>query len=588
MFNKIFCFFLITLTVAKINAQSIDGSSLLPADSLLFKTSIAGENSSDIQLISINGQSFQKAYHISTVNQSGNGYSLKCPIKEAVQKGDVLLFSFYSRTISSRRETGLAFFEARLNHYINGKNTWPPLLERGMSFGSEWVFTQIPFKAAKDINSGDLAFDLNCGAEQQVLEIGGVSLVNYKQSVALNSLPKSTVHYDGDEPDAAWRKTAEERIEKFRKGDLLIKVLDKKGKPVQGATVAVQMKSSAFAWGVATSSQLILNSENANATIYRDTLLRYFNKVVLENEMKSKNWQRFNTKQTKAGVDWFDKHQIPVRGHVMVWPSWRHSPHLVKYKEDTAALRKIILQQIQEQAAAMKGRFTEWDVINEPYAHHNIIDALGGKSVMLDWFAAARKNAPGVKLFLNDYTMFHEKDMGSESFFNTIKYLVDNKAPLDAIGEQAHIGGTPPSINYVLERLDRFSVFGLPIQISEFDITSDDDDFKARYMNDFMTAIFSHPSANGFMQWGFWESAHWMPAGALWDKDWNLRPQGKVFTELVSKTWRTNENGLTGKDGIYSIRGFNGDYEITVTYKEKKILKNCSLDKKGKSITVKF
>ena len=136
----------------------------------------------------------------------------------------------------------------------------------------------------------------------------------------------------------------------------------------------------------------------------------------------------------------------------------------------------------------LKDQFYEWDVVNEPYAQHNIMDSLGGKRLMVDWFKAARKNTQGVRLFLNDYTMFHTSGNGSDSFYDNIKFLLDNHAPIEAIGEQSHIGGTPPGIAFILEKLDRFSTFGLPIEITEFDITSDDEDFKARYLKDYFTA----------------------------------------------------------------------------------------------------
>ena len=586
MVKKIICIICLLSAVRFSNGQ-LKEVSLFPADDALFNSN--DKNSGAIQWINVSGAAFKKAYRV-TSNAAGDNreLNLKYAINEPVKKGDVMLLSFYSRTISSMRETGLAFFEIGLDRFVNGKYAWPPVMERGMSFGRDWVLTQIPFMAAMDVAVGDLAFILKTGKVNQVFEIGGFSLVNYKQGKTVNELPRSTVHYDGDAANASWRKPAEERIEKFRKANIAIKVVDKNGKPVPGAAVSVQMKQSAFAWGTATASQMILDTTNPNAKIYRDTLLRYFNKVVLENEMKAKNWHRFNTQQTQAGVDWFKSHNISVRGHVMVWPSWQHSPHLVKYQNDTAALRFAVLKIIEGQTTLMKGNFSEWDVVNEPYAHHEIMDTLGGKPVMLQWFNAAHKNAPGVQLFLNDYTMFHEKDRGSEAFFNNVKYLLDNKAPIHAIGEQAHIGGTPPSINYVLERLDRFAAFGLPIQVSEFDITSDDDDFKARYMRDFLTALFSHPATNGFVQWGFWEGMHWMPAGAMWDKNWNLRPHGKVFTDLVTKTWSTNVNGITKKNGLYDVRGFNGEYEVTVTAKGKTISQRFVLDSKGKLITVKL
>jgi len=567
------------------------GINLLPAATELFSVVATPANSDGIILTEVAEQTFKKAYHVTIANNSGSGeLNLKYAINAVVQKGDVMLLSFYTRTISSKRETGEAFFEARLDRFVDENYVWPPLLERGMSFGKEWTLTQIPFIAAMPVRQGELALVIRCGKMEQAFEMADLRLFNYQQTVAINDLPRSVVHYDGDEPTAPWRQAAADRIEKYRKGDLVIKVVDKKGQPVKGAMVEVKMTSPAFGWGTATSSQRLLDTRDTNSTIYRDTLLKYFNKVVLENEMKAKNWQRFNKKETTAGINWLHRNKIPVRGHVMVWPSWQHSPHLTRYKDDTAALRAAILTQIAEMTTAMKGQFIEWDVINEPYAHHSIIDLLGGNQLMLDWFNAARKHTTGVKLFLNDYTMFQGagNNSPSEAFYNNVKYLKENGAAIEGIGEQGHIGGTPPGIEYVIERLNRFAALGLPIQITEFDITSDDDDFKARYMKDFMTAIFSHPATIGLVQWGFWAGQHWIPAGALWDKEWKLRSHGKVFTGLVSKTWATQASGATEKSGEYKTRAFNGAYDIVVSANGVKVKKELVLDAKGKCVTIQL
>lgn len=582
-----FKYFFPSLIIFSLAFQSKAQVSLLPNEPITFKTN--AKSAVSIEVLNTDNQLFKQTYCISTIPQNSNeNFTLRYNIDSTVRKGNILLLSFYSRSIQSKKETGESFMEIALDRFIDGKYNWPPLFERGMSFGSAWTLTQIPFVAGKDIAKGELALIIKCGKFPQIFELGGISLLNYKQSKKLSDLPKSIVHYEGDDPNAAWRKAATERIEQFRKGDLTVKVLDKNGKPVNNASVLVKMTNSAFAWGTATSSQIINDSISPNAKIYRDTLLRYFNKVVLENEMKGKNWAKFNATQTKKGINWFKSHDIPVRGHVMVWPSWQHSPHLAQYKNDTASLRATIFRHIDEQTTIMKNQFTEWDVINEPYAHHNIIDSLGGKKVMVDWFKAARKNTTGVQLFLNDYTMFHTDGAGSEAFYQNVKFLQQNNAPIEAIGEQGHIGGTPPGIEFIIAKLDHFAELGLPIQISEFDITSDDDDFKARYLRDFMTAIFSHPATSGLVQWGFWENAHWIPAGALWDKNWNPRPHGKVFTELVGKTWRTNVQGFTARNGEYKTRGFLGEYEITVNQQGKIIKQRYTLEKKGGILKIKI
>jgi len=583
MFN---CSLISVLALVSVTFASAQVS-LLPTNALAFKTNAKSTTTATLSMVDVDGQPFKTALRLSTLATTGNErFILRHSIDADVKKGDVMQFSFYCRSLQSKKETGESFIELSLDRTVDGKYEWPPLLERGMSFGANWSLIQIPFVASKDVLKGNLSLVIKCGSYPQLLELAELSLVNYQQTRKLADLPRSVVHYDGDAPDAPWRKAADERIDNYRKGDLTIAVLDHKGKPVTDASVSVKLKKIAFGWGTATNSKLLLDTLNPEAKTYRDTLVRYFNKVVFENEMKSGNWARSNHEQTKQAVAWLKARHIPARGHVMVWPSWEHSPHLVRFKQDTAALGTAILRLIADQTTVMSGQFVEWDVVNEPFAHHNITDALGGKDRLIDWFTAARKNTAGVKLFLNEYTMFHSEGSGSDDFYNNVKFLKDNKAPIEGIGEQGHIGGTPPGIEFVIKKLDRFAEFGLPIQISEFDITSDDDDFKARYMRDFMTAVFSHPSTTGFIQWGFWEKAHWIPAGALWDKDWNVRPQGKVFTELVSRTWTTNASGSTDRNGRYTVRGFNGEYEVIVKKGDRQVVQQTTLGREGQTVTV--
>lgn len=574
---------LIWVGITNAVAQLPTGRSLLSSESPLRKQNLPA--GATVEEVTVQGQAFTKAYRITTGTA---GFTLKTPVDSSVRQGDVLLLSFYARSLQSRRETGESFVEVRLDRFPNGKYEWPPVLERGLSVGSQWTRTQIPITVNRHVLPGDLALMLRCDNVSQSFELAEITLLNYGQTANIADVPRTVVRYPGDAPDAAWRKPAADRIEKYRKGNLTVQVTDQTGKPVARAEVAVRLKKHAFAWGTATSSQRILDTLDANSARYREVLLRNFNKVVLENEMKAKNWSRFNQAQTQGGIAWFRAHDIPVRGHVMVWPSWQHSPHLTALKSDTAALRATILRQIKEQTATMKGQFVEWDVINEPYAHHDVMDLLG-RSVMVDWFRAARAGAPDVKLFLNDYTMFRGEGPGSpsEKFFEDVKYLKDNGAPIDAIGEQGHIGGTPPGIDFVLSRLDRFAELGLPIQISEFDITSDDDDFKARYLHDFMTALYSHPSTTGLIQWGFWAGQHWIPAGALWDKDWTLRAHGRVYSDLIHKTWHTEATGRTGTDGRYTIRGFTGEYEVVVKQEGREIVRQTSLSRQGQTLVVK-
>ncbi len=590
MIKKVLYFIMGTIAAAVATAQTPAGTQLLP-DGLASFTAFGPGTPAVLRAdVSVTGQPFTKAVSINTFKRTSvNGdYGLSASINTPLKKGDVLWLSFKARSLESKRETGESFIEVRFDQLVDGKYVWPPHLERGISIGADWAETSIPFVMKQDAEPRDVRLVIKFDSYAERFELGPVSFINYGQSVKLADLPKSVVHYEGDAPDAPWRKAADERIEKYRKGSLSVKVVDENGKPVKGAAVSVKLKKNAFAWGTATNSTLLLDTVNPDSKRYRDTLLRYFNKIVFENEMKSKNWAKTDHAKTTAAINWLNAHHITARGHVMVWPSWKNSPQLVQYTHDTAALRTAILKEIADETTVMKNRFVEWDVVNEPYANHNIMDSLGGKKVMIDWFTAAKKNTDGVKLFLNEFTMFHTQGDGSEDFYNNVKFLLHNGAPIEGIGEQSHIGGTPPGMEFILKKLDKFASFGLPIQISEFDITSDDEDFKARYLRDYFTAVFSHPSTMGILQWGFWESSHWMPAAALWNKDWSLRPAGKVFTELVSKTWSTNLSGTTDKDGNCNLRGFTGDYEIRVAYIGKTVKNDYTLTTGGGVLTVQL
>ncbi len=579
------------LSVNDLWAQVPAGESLLPGGLDELKYYGTGKANRIVKKVSVKEQDFDHAFQITTSEYMYDDQGLQANITKSLKKGDVLWISFSARSLESKRETGGGFVELRFDQLVNGKYVWPSHLERGVSFGNEWTKTSIPFILTKDTRPEDVRVVVKFDSYPQKIEVGPITFICCGQPVSLDELPKTVVRYDGYEPDAPWREAAAERIEKYRKGDLQIRVTDEAGNPVNGAEVTASLSRIAYNWGTAVTSARILDTVSVDMKHYRDTLARYFNQAVFENEMKWKNWPTFDEEKkgfsTLRAMRWLRTHHITARGHVMVWPSWQNSPRYLRESEhDKEALRSAILDNIRDQANVMYGQFTEWDVMNEATLHHDFMDILG-REEMTAWFDEARKRAPGVKLFFNDYTMFHN-DKASNAFYDIAKFLVDSDAQIDGIGEQAHIGGTPPGIPFVLERLDKFAGLGLPIIITEFDINSDDDEFKANYLRDFFTAVFSHPSTTGLLQWGFWAGAHWFPSAALWNKDWSIRPNGRVYVDLVTQKWNTNYAGATSDSGMCRVRGFCGEYDITVRYGGKTYNRQATLGNEGHTVTIRI
>lgn len=548
------------------------GVVVVPADTSAFRPAVWVEDKSTarIEFGKVEGGPVTDVLRLTTLKPSPQTWQIGVNAKtqSGIKKGDVLWVTFQSRRLRSRQETGEAVGEVVLMiKNAAGKEVRP--LERGFSCGPDWVETSIPFVVDHDAAAGTAALGIRFGGAVQSLEVGGVKLVNYGPGVELASLPRTVTRYEGHAPDAPWRAAAAERIEKIRKGDLAVRVVDAAGRPVTGADVSVRMRRHAFAWGTAIDSRRLFAADSGDAERYQKTIETYFNKVVFENELKWPAWIRQkpeDRQRTSKAVDWFAARDIPVRGHVMVWPSWRQTPPFLRNLElDPPALGKAVTDHINEQTSVYADRLAEWDVINETYIHNDLMKILG-RGAMIDWFKTARAGAPEVGLYYNDYTMFHgtSPDSPSQYFYDTIKFLKDGGAPIDGVGEQGHFGGNPPGPTQIIATLDRFGALGLPIQITEFDIETPDEQLQADYTRDFTTAVFSSPACTGLVHWGFWEGAHWKPTAALWRKDWTLRPSGQAWVDLVSKTWWTNADGRTDADGAYSVRGFYGDYDITV------------------------
>ena len=125
--------------------------------------------------------------------------------------------------------------------------------------------------------------------------------------------------------------------------------------------------------------------------------------------------------------------------------------------------------------------------------------------------------------------------------------------------------------------MDRFAKFALPMAITEFDFNSADEAAQATFTRDFMTLIYSRPEFSDFLMWGFWSGSHWLPQGAMYATDWSSKKNALTYNSLLFQEWWTNDAGLTGDDGSFTSRAFQGDYQITVVGPSGPITKTVTL-----------
>jgi GH35 family endo-1,4-beta-xylanase len=548
---------------------------------------LVGLPASQIRDVPVEGQPFTRAIELDVNKQGDTPWAVlfNAVIDEPVAEGDVVHLRLWARNVFSN--TGSARMAAICEQ--RGDSHYK-LLDIPFTVGTEWQQVDLPFKATRGYPAGQWQFSLRFGYMPQTVQVAAIEIRNYRDAVALDTLPRLRIEYDGRAPDAPWRAAAEERIDRLRKADLKVRVVDADGNPVPGATVRATLNRHAFGFGTCVSMKLLEDSPDGEK--YREVIRRYFNHAVIENELKWPNILNHKYEKSDQLVAWLLEHGFAVRGHCLVWPGERMLPRsVVALADDPAAFRKAIADHVTQTVARYRGKLIDWDVINEPYAHHFAMDKLGPE-VMVEWFQLAHAADPDVKLYINDYAILASGDMldtpHQNHYFETIKFLKDRGAPVHGVGMQGHFGSNITSPENLLKILDRYASLGVRIKVTELDIQLADESLRADYLRDLFIVLFSHPAVDAVMQWGFWEGSHWIPSTALFNRDWSIRPHGQVYIDLVTRRWHTDETHPTAADGAAVVRGFHGSYDVTVTHAGRTVTTTAALVADGATVEVRL
>ena len=224
---------------------------------------------------------------------------------------------------------------------------------------------------------------------------------------------------------------------------------------------------------------------------------------------------------------------------------------------------------MQEKLPAIGDRVAEWDVVNHIAGWGTrIADVMGSDHVYAEITRRARELAPGVEMWINEGGILPRGDRRDE-YERLARLLVEAGAAPDGIGFMGHFGAsslTPPE--EILQVMDRFAAIVPRLQLTEFDVgVGPDPDLQADYLGDVMTAAFSHPAVVGIVMWGFWEGRHWRrdDLAHLYTQDWQIRPAGQRWRDLVFKEWWTNETLRTDAAGDVRTRVFRGSYSIVAS-----------------------
>ncbi|HYE55067.1 MAG TPA: endo-1,4-beta-xylanase [Chitinophagaceae bacterium] len=234
--------------------------------------------------------------------------------------------------------------------------------------------------------------------------------------------------------------------------------------------------ASYFPIGVAVSPRA-LKTDEANL------VLQEFNSLTAENAMKMgpihPRENEYNWKDADSIVAFAQRHNLKMRGHTLVWhnqtPGW-----LFRDANGNTVSKEVLLQRLKDHITTVvtryKGKIYAWDVVNEAisdkyneYLRPSPWQQIIGEEYIAKAFQWAHEADPNALLFYNDYNEI--SPVKREKIIRLVKSLQKAGVPIHGIGLQGHWAVNEPSRGQLDSTLQRFSEVGLPLQITELDIS---------------------------------------------------------------------------------------------------------------------
>ncbi len=377
-------------------------------------------------------------------------------------------------------------------------------------------------------------------------------------------------------------KAAQERIQRYRRGDGRVVVVDSKGKLLRDAVVYVEMLKHDFLFGAGL-FRLGSAGDEALEEAYSEAFLRLFNYATLPFYWSDYEPSPGEYKEAslKSAATWAKEHDLATCGHPLVWtmsvPSWAPS--------DSKELEQVLQRRVTITVSSFKGLVDFWSVVNEPTLAPRFENPVGqwmkawtpavATATALGW---ARSSSPETTLIVNDFRT-------DDAHYFLLKNIQRQGGKFDAIGIQTHMHRGAYPLDWVWAICERYRELGTPIHFTEvtvlsgdvkldsdwqsfrpgWETTADGENTQAAYTEALYRLLFSHPSVQAITWWDFSDLGAWQgaPAGLL-RKDMTPKPAYNRLMKLIHQEWWTREEIKTDFLGQASFRGFYGQYRLTV------------------------
>ncbi len=384
-----------------------------------------------------------------------------------------------------------------------------------------------------------------------------------------------------------------ENIERYRKGDLAIELVDAAGKPVAGATVEAAQTGHEFLFGCNAFVLGQLETAEQNRK-YEEGFLRLFNFATVPFYWEGTEPARGELRYQEAGsrdmwrrpppdryLPWAEKHGVTLKGHPLLWhaynPPWLPS--------DAGELKGLYRKRFREIAGRYGGKIGIWDVVNESLVCKTNYPLYTPGREYVRW--AFEEVAPlfpeGTTLMINEVTNpFNFLRAPENPYFAQIKSLLADGAKIRGIGFQYHyfrrekldafLADPKCDPNRLLDVYEQFGEFGLPLYVTEITFPSAGEGGEAlqeEVVRDHYRLWFSAPRMAGITWWNLGDGTAVKgeneAMGGLVDANFEPKAAYRALDRLINGEWKTRAECRSDAGGVIRFRGFFGRYSVEVS-----------------------
>lgn len=389
--------------------------------------------------------------------------------------------------------------------------------------------------------------------------------------------------------DPAVNARIDRNIEKYRKGDASLTIVDAAGKPVRGAEVEFSQVSHKFLFGCNAFVLGQLQPDELEQR-YEEGFVKLFNFATVPfywhatepaqgelryEEPASDIWRR---PPPARFLPWAARNGITLKGHPLLWhaynPSW--------LPKDAGELRKLYQKRFREIASRFGGKINIFDVVNESLVCPQSYPLFTPDRDYVRW--AFQEAAPlfpeTTTLMINEVTGYNFLP-SSNRYFEQVKTLLAQGARVRGIGFQYHYFRrealdkhlASPNCNpgMMLDVYEQFGQFNLPLFVTEITIPSageGGEELQAEVVRDHYRLWFGAPMMAGVTWWNLGDGTAVKgeneAKGGLMDEELKPKAAYRALDELINRQWKTHATAKTDERGACGFRGFYGKYKVKV------------------------